>query len=127
MNSRGFPKREKGLTFLGFVFVFGLFGFFTTLLLRIGPVYLEHFKVKSTLESLKSDSAITSKSREEIIGQLLKRWEINMIDSVSKDDIKIVKQGDYLKVEIAYDVVKNAMGNVDVIIHFDDEIEVGAN
>jgi len=122
-----FPSRQKGLTLVGFLLVLFLIGFFSLLVLKIGPVYLEHYKVVSSLESLKKDNEITSKSREEILTLLQKRWEINMVERVTAKDVKITKQGSYLKVEIAYDVAEHLFGNVDALLHFNDLLEVGSN
>ena len=54
MKIHYFPRREKGLTFLGFIMMMVLIGFFANLVLKIGPIYLNHFKVKTSFESLKS-------------------------------------------------------------------------
>ncbi|CAI8776386.1 DUF4845 domain-containing protein [Methylocaldum szegediense] len=117
---------QNGLTLIGFLWVAFLIGFFSLLVLKIGPIYLEHYKVVSSLESLKKENDIASKSREEILSLLQKRWEINMVERVTAKDVKIIKNGSYLKVEIAYDVAQHLFGNVDALLHFDDLIEVGA-
>jgi hypothetical protein len=105
----------------------GLIGFFTTLILKIGPVYLEHFKVKSALSALTADRDLASRSREEILKSLGKRWDIDMVDSVSMDDVSITRDINRVSVRVAYDVVKPLFGNVDVVVHFDDTIEAGAH
>jgi hypothetical protein len=122
-----FPSRQKGLTLIGFLWTLFLIGFFALLVLKIGPVYLEHYKVSSSLESLKKDNDVAFKSREEILSLLQKRWEINMVERVTAKDVKITKQGSYLRVEIAYDVAEHLFGNVDALLHFNDILEVGSN
>ena len=121
-----FPFTQKGLTLVGFLWTSFLIGFFSLLVLKIGPVYLEHYKVVSSLKSLEKESELASKSREEILSLLQKRWEINMVERVTTKDVKIIKDGSYLKVEIAYDVAQHLFGNVDALLHFNDLIEVGA-
>ncbi|BBA37516.1 uncharacterized protein sS8_5599 [Methylocaldum marinum] len=122
-----FPFTQKGLTLVGFLWTSFLIGFFSLLVLKIGPVYLEHYKVVSSLKSLEKESELASKSREEILSLLQKRWEINMVERVSTQDVRILKEGSYLKVEVAYDVAEHLFGNVDVLLHFDDQVEVGSN
>lgn len=121
-----FSAHQNGLTLIGFLWVAFLIGFFSLLVLKIGPIYLEHYKVASSLESLKKENDIASKSRDEILNLLQKRWEINMVERVTTKDVKIIKDGSYLKVEIAYDVAQHLFGNVDALLHFNDLIEVGA-
>jgi hypothetical protein len=121
-----FSAHQKGLTLIGFLWVAFLIGFFSLLILKIGPIYMEHYKVVSSLESLKKENDIALKSRDEILSLLQKRWEINMVERVTTKDVKIIKDGSYLKVEIAYDVAQHLFGNVDALLHFNDLIEVGA-
>lgn len=118
---------QRGLTFISFLLLIGLIGFFTLLILKIGPAYLDHYKVKSSLEALKADRDLASRSREEILRSLEKRWDIEMVDSVSKDDVTITRDIHQMSVRVAYDVVKPIFGNVDVVVHFDDAIEVSSN
>jgi hypothetical protein len=118
---------QRGMTFISFLLMVGLIGFFTTLILKIGPVYLEHFKVKSALSALTADRDLASRSREEILKSLGKRWDIDMVDSVSMDDVSITRDINRVSVRVAYDVVKPLFGNVDVVVHFDDTIEAGAH
>ena len=120
-------SREQGLTFLSFLVLLFIIGFFTLLAVKIGPVYLDHYKVVSTLEALKSDKNLASRTRDEILTSLERRWDIDMIDSVSKDNVAITKDSRRLKVEVAYDVAKPILGNVEALIHFNDAIEVSLN
>lgn len=121
------PSRQRGMTFLGFVMLMCLIGFFSMLTLKIGPIYLDHYKVLASLEGLKSDQDLASRSKQDILGTLGKRWDIDMVNSVTKDDVYIVKEMGKVTVQIAYDVTKPIMGNIDVLVHFNDSIEVGAN
>lgn len=117
---------ESGLTFIGLLILLGLIGFFTLLVLKIGPIYLDHYKVKMSLEGLRSDPDLASRSKEEVMRSLQKRWDIDMVDSVTKDDVTITKDINQINVRVAYDVAKPLFGNLDVLVHFDDSIEVSA-
>ncbi|QJD30151.1 DUF4845 domain-containing protein [Methylococcus geothermalis] len=121
---RGTPQRLRGLTFISFAVLMAVAGFFMMLLFRIGPVYLNHYKVRSSLESLKSDPELLEKTREDILKALERRWDINMVDGVTTKDVKITRSEGVLRVQIAYEVVKPVMGNIDALIRFDDRIEV---
>ncbi|QXP83579.1 DUF4845 domain-containing protein [Methylococcus sp. Mc7] len=120
----GMPRHQRGLTFLSFALLMAVAGFFLLLLFRIGPVYLNHYKVRSSLESLKSDREMLEKSREDILKTLEKRWDINMVDTVTTKDVRITRSDGILRVQVAYEVVRPIMGNVEALIHFDDQIEV---
>jgi hypothetical protein len=126
-NMIKFSSSQRGITFLGFVLLMVLIGFFALLGVKLIPIYLDHYKVLSVLKSLEHDKDLPSRSRDEILRTFEKRWDIDMIDSVTKDDVIITKDMRHIKVQIAYDVTKPILGNVDALVHFDDYIEVDNN
>lgn len=126
-NMISYSSRQQGMTFMGFVLIMTLIGFFVLIGLKLAPVYLDHYKVLSVLKSLENDKDLPSRSRDEILGTFEKRWDIDMIDSVTRDNVVITKDVHRIKIQIAYDVTKPILGNVDALIHFDDAIEVDNN
>ena len=119
------PERQRGLTLISLIFVLGLIAFFTLLILKIAPIYIEHSKVVNSLAALKQTTDIQTKSKAEVWSVLDKRFNLNYVYDVTKNDVKITKRGTYLKVEIEYEVVKKMIGNLSVLVEFDDMIEVG--
>jgi cell division protein FtsI/penicillin-binding protein 2 len=123
MNSA--PKRQQGLTFISLVFILVLIAFFVLLILKIGPIYLDHSKVTNVLAELEESPDIETKSEQEIRETLNKRFNMNYVDDVTQDDIKITKSGRYSKIVIEYEVVKKIAGNLSVLVNFNDVVEVG--
>lgn len=122
------PSRQQGLTFMGFVMLMTVLGFFLLLLFKIGPIYLDHYKVVSALHGLKSDPDLASRTPQEILATLDKRFDIDMIKSVStKENVYITKDIGQITVQIAYDVTEHILANIDVIVHFDNSIEAKSN
>ena len=119
------PKRQQGLTFFGLILVLGLIGMFVLLVLKIAPIYLDHSKVASALTDIEKTPNIQAKSEYEIRDSLNKRFNINYVYDVTQDDIKITKYGNYLKIAIEYEVVRKIVGNLSVLVEFNDVVEVG--
>jgi len=119
------PKHQQGLTLISLVFILGLLGFIVLLALKIGPIYLDHYKVSSALAEIEKTPGIQEKSQAEIRESLSKRFNMNYVYDVTQDDITITKYGSYLKVVIDYEVVKPIAGNLNVLVMFNDVIEVG--
>ncbi len=119
------PNRQQGLTLISLVFILGLIGFFTLLTLKIVPIYLDHGKVKSALVALKESPDIQTLSESEIRQSLAKRFNINYVYDVTQDEIKVIKHGDYLKVDIEYETVVKLVSNLSVLAEFHDSFEVG--
>ncbi len=119
------PTRQQGLTFISLVFILGFIAFFVLLGLKIGPIYLNHSKVVSALADIKKTTDIEAQTEGEIRNSLSKRFDINYVDDVTQDDITITRHGNYLKVAIEYEVVRKIVGNLSVLVEFNDNIEVG--
>ncbi|MGZ5028907.1 MAG: DUF4845 domain-containing protein [Methylobacter sp.] len=118
-------KRQQGLTLISLIFILGLIGFFTLLTLKVVPIYLDHGKVKSALMALKESPDIKTMSESDIRLSLAKRFNINYVKDVTQDEIKVVKHGDYLKVDIEYETVVKLVSNLSVLAEFHDSFEVG--
>lgn len=118
-------NRQQGMTLITMVLLLGLIAFFTLLVLKIAPIYIDHSKVANSLQGLKEMPDIETMSNHEIWSSLDKRFNMNYVYDVTKDDVVITKRGNYLKVEIEYEVVENIVGNLSVLAEFHDVIEVG--
>lgn len=128
MNIKIINKRKQnGMTAIGWMLVIGLIVFFAILAMRTFPIYMEGFKVRGSLESLKGQPGITKKSKAEIIRLLFNRFDIEDIENVSREDIFIEKNNGVLTVTIDYEIRKPIMGNMDIVGKFYEEIEVVAN
>ena len=119
------PIQQQGLTFISLVFILGLITVFVLLILKIGPIYLDHRNVVGALAGLEKTADIEKLSEAEIRDSLNKRFNINYIDNITQDDITVTKEGNYLKVVVEYQVVKKIVGNLSVLVEFNDEIEAG--
>ena len=119
------PKRQQGLTLISIIFILGLIGFFVLLTLKVVPIYLDHGKVKSALEALKATPELETKGEFEIRDSLSKRFNINYVYDVTKDNITIIKHGNYVKVDIEYETVVKLIGNLSLLAEFHDTIEAG--
>lgn len=123
---RALPKQQRGLTFISLVFILGLIAFFTLLVLKIGPIYLNHSKVVNALQAVEESTDVASMSKHELQASLDKRFNMNYVEYVTKDDITIVAQPGYVKVAIDYDRVEHLIGNLSVLVEFHEGFEVGS-
>ncbi len=121
-----YRPHQQGMTFPGLVVRLGVIGFFCLLMLKIGPLYYEHFKVKSSLKGLASEPDLQSKSREEILSMLTRRFDINSIEHVTDRDIQVAQDSAGTQVKIAYQASAKVLGNLSVLVTFDDAVEVRA-
>lgn len=121
MNIR---HHQSGMTAIGWLLVLGLIAFFTLILLRLVPLYLEYSKVTSVLESLESQPGITGETRSGIIGLVSRRFDINDVRNVDPKLVTVVKNKGELVIGISYERREHIIGNIDVVTMFDKQVAV---
>lgn len=119
------PNRQQGYTLISLIFILGCVAAVVLLIFKIGPIYLDHSKVKNAFAALEGQGNIAELSESEIRSSLDKRFNMNYVGDLKAQEVKIVKQGGYVKVEADYEVVRKIVGNLSVLVEFDDVIEVG--
>ncbi|WP_446808124.1 DUF4845 domain-containing protein [Methylomonas sp. 2BW1-5-20] len=118
-------NKQRGLTFLSIAFILALIGFFTLLILKIAPIYINHSRVVNALKAVEKTTDIVTKSKAEIKTSLEKRFDMNYVEHVTNDNIKIVAQPGYVRVEIDYERVEHIVGNLSVLVEFHEGFEAG--
>jgi Tfp pilus assembly protein PilE len=119
------PKRQQGLTFITILIILALIAFFTLLTLKIAPIYINHGRVKNAMAAVEQMPDIETLSAREILSSFEKRFDINYVEHVTKDNIAIATQGNYVKVEIDYEVVVPLCCHLSALAQFHEEFEKG--
>ena len=118
--------RQRGMTPIGWIFVFLLIAFFTLIALKLVPIYLDSFTIGSVISDMKKEPGIANKAPREIVVMIEKRLDINMVKGITADDIFVEKVGDTLSISAEYEVRENLFANVDVVVSFNKSVEVSA-
>jgi hypothetical protein len=118
-------RLQSGVTGWGLLVWALLVGFFGLLAVRLAPIYMDHYQALSALESLKPVLATDQESKTKIRDLFRRRLDINNVDTVKPDELELTKTRDGLYVaHIAYEVRRPMLGNVEVVVSFDDTVEV---
>ena len=122
MNSIDARSRQDGMTYMGMLILLVVIAFFAIVLVKVLPLYMEHFKVDSSLESLAQESkdSQAALSPREIEKHLLNRLSINDVQHVTKDNIKITREGRKTVVTVDYEARVTLFSNLDLVARFPD-------
>jgi hypothetical protein len=115
------------MTGTGWLVVLALIGFFSLLTIKLVPIYLEHYSVKTVLESLQDEPLITQKSVREIKKIVERRLKVNSVYNVREKGLKVKRQSGVTHVEMTYTVREHMAGNVDILVSFSDQVELVSN
>jgi hypothetical protein len=118
---------QQGLTFISWVVILAMLGMVVLVGLKITPVYLEHFAIRKTLESLKDEPLISRKPVTEIRKMLMRRMDINSVYDLNKDEVKIKRAGGVTTITIQYEERRPVVGNLSLVMTFEDTIELISN
>jgi Tfp pilus assembly major pilin PilA len=116
-------NKQKGMTAIGWLFVLGLIAFFTLVVLRLVPMYLEYSKVSSVLESLVDEPGLATKTKSQIHSLIQRRLDINEVRTLMAKQAVITKEDGAIKVKMEYERRQKFLANIDLIGTFSKEIK----
>lgn len=115
---------QSGLTLMSFLIVLCVVGFFIFLGMKLFPVYSEYSSVVTDMKGLAAEPGVERLTPEQIRARLMTRFDLSYVDSVKPQDIKIVRQNGY-QLQVAYEVRRNMMYNLDFVAVFDKTVQLG--
>jgi hypothetical protein len=118
------PGKQRGMTFISILILLAIGGFFVLLILKLGPIYLENYKIKTVLASLEQEAGLATRPPHEIVNLADKRLYVNEVRRIKRNQIKVVRHGDKVTTQIKYQVREHIFGNVDALVSFDDVAEL---
>lgn len=117
-------KRQQGMTLISWLLVLAIAGFFATIGFTLVPIYLEHYSVKHVLQQFELERDLEKKSTGELRELMKRRLKINGVYGFNvKDSLKVERNKNRMTVRVKYEVRRPVMGNVDLVVSFDDAVE----
>lgn len=121
---------QLGITLSGFLALMIGLSAAVILVFRITPVYLEYYSVKQALHALPSatwDNAQQANMPQAIRSRLQRYFTVNRVTSVNPSDITISQDYQNYFVKIRYEARVHLVANIDLLIHFSDQVMVQTN
>lgn len=119
---------QNGMTYLGMLLLMIVIAFCAVVVIKVLPVYLENFKVKSSLKSLAQEpkDVLAAMLPGELEKLLLKRFSVNDVEHVKRENIKIAKEGNKTVINVNYEARVTLFMNLDLVAQFpDNRVELG--
>lgn len=116
MNLR---SKQQGLGALGWLVVLALASFALTCLLKIGPLWLDYWQVKTALDEVVADEKLARLSRGELLNAIGKRLDVNRIEVIEPRDITFEETREGRIMDASYEQRVELVGNIDVVVKFD--------
>ena len=102
-DMRIISNRQQGMTTIGLMLLLVVIAIFALSAVRIIPIYMENFTIKTVLTAVQEDQRIDSKSKAAIWDSLKKRLYINEVREIKRDDVEISRKNGQTTVTITYE------------------------
>jgi hypothetical protein len=112
-------NKQRGITFIGFLLVLAVVGFFAYIGMKLFPMYQEFYAVKTAAKGLAEEPGVGDMDPARIQMLLFRRLEIDYTDNVKPKNVKIERIDGGWNMKISYEVRRPMIGNLDVVGNFD--------
>jgi hypothetical protein len=121
---RSKPRRQAGMTTIGFLILAVFIGLFAFAFIRLTPVYLNYMKVAGVLEGVHKEFDGQNASRTALRTSISRRFDVESVSEITAKDIKVTTDANGYLVEAVYDHTAPFIGNVSFTVHFDKKVLV---
>jgi hypothetical protein len=111
-------KHQRGITFVGMLFIGALIVLGAIIGLRLVPPYIEYATISSHLRDLARSPDARSASEREIALLFNRRAQVDDIRAVSGQDLEIIREGEQVSISASWSTKVKLLGNVSACIDF---------
>jgi hypothetical protein len=112
-------KRQRGVTFVGMIFIAVLIVLGAIIALKLVPAYIEYATVVQHLREIARSPEARGGSPREVQMMFSKRAQIDNIKVITADDIEVTRDGDSVVLTAAYQSKIKLFGNLSACIDFE--------
>jgi hypothetical protein len=116
--------RQGGASALTMMIMVLFFGGLLTLVLKVGPAYLDDITIQEALESLDGTEGLSDMGPAQVRTLINKRLSVNNVRGFDAKNITVEKDQGLVTIKVDYEVRNNLFRNVDTVVHFKHEYEM---
>ena len=124
MNMTGTGNRQSGMTFFGVVLLLVVIAVIALTAVKIVPIYIENFSIKSVLTSIENDQRVDPKSKAAIWDSIKKRLYINEVRAIKREHVTMSRKNGKTTVTIEYESRRPYLGPLFIGGHFVETIVI---
>lgn len=117
----GSPKRQAGITVIGFLFLASVFGLIGLGAMRLVPLYLQNMRLSTVLEDIERD--MNGATPQAIRVEMEKRLSIEGVD-LPRENVNIEQVRDGYQVHVQYENRAPFIADIWFLVAFDKQVLV---
>lgn len=117
-------RQQRGIALIPLFFIAAVLVIFGTVGLRLFPIYQEFMTVNAVLKDVAAEGG-PNRTMREIWGATSRRFQVNSVDNVRQEHLKLEQRGDKRVIVLDYEVRTKMISNVDAVVSFKKEYPLG--
>ncbi|MBK1723780.1 DUF4845 domain-containing protein [Thiocystis violacea] len=118
-------SRQRGMGMLGVIVLIALAAFFATIILKVGPLYLDFWTLRTIMEEVKANPQQIEGGARGITSAIDRRLNINSVYGRKGSDFIVKKvDGNTYRVTLDYEDRVHLFFNVDAVASFSHQVEM---
>lgn len=118
------PGHQRGASMLTMLVMVLFFGGLLTLVIKLGPLYLDDVTIQEAIESLDGTAGLSQMSPVAVRALVDKRLLVNNVRDFDSENISIEKDGELVMITVAYEMRAPIISNIDAVVSFNHEYEM---
>jgi hypothetical protein len=115
---------QRGMTFWGLLFVFGVIAFAAIVGMKVVPIYLNQMKISNAVDGVVKEArgGGSAASLHDIQDGLEKRWDIEDVEYLDWRDVRPVNTNRGRMLAYDYEARVHLFYNIFIVAHFADQV-----
>ena len=119
------PIQQQGMSAYQILLLAIVFLFVVFTGIKLFPIYGEYMSVASSMKRVQEGNIDDPGSPRALQRELQRHFRINSVNNVETENIHISPQGDGFLMRVSYEVRTEWIGNIDLVVSFDNEVMIG--
>jgi Tfp pilus assembly major pilin PilA len=114
--------RQRGMTVIGMLLLLVVIGFIALVAMKVVPMYIQYYTIKSTIESVRKEPQIAQMTQTDIQNAIQKRFDIGYVDKITARDLKIRNDRSGRVLDLVYQDERALFYGLFVVLKIDEAI-----
>lgn len=116
---RPLPRRQSGVTAVGFVILAAFIGLIAFAALRLTPVYLNYMKIVGVVDGVVEEFDGQNATSGNVRNSISRRFDVESVSVITWRDVKVTAVDGGYEVAAVYDHTAPFIANISFTVHFD--------
>ena len=119
--------KQRGITVIGMLLLIIVIAFVALIAMKVVPMYIQLFTVKSSIESIRKEPQLAQMSPIDIQNAIQKRFDIGYVDNITARDLKIRNDRGGRVLDLVYQDERDLFYGLSVVLKVNEVIPLTPN